>query len=531
MNILVYLLWLLRTARAVAAAVALWQQKEYRWDRFRAHLQLPSTRHLLFQPLGLAKWAALMVGLLSPESTESLLLLLALTYGGESLVLVREVIQRQVHRPQFTVKALLLMVAGLVATAAVSVGGISWFPGAPVVGLLLGDRLVVVLIALLVALFHPLSSIAKQRISRRASAYRSTLTGLTAIGITGSYGKSSTKEFLSVLLGDTPDILKTPGNTNTEIGVARVVLHRLQERHKVFICEMGAYRRGEIRRIAEIVKPSVGILTAIAPQHLALFGSLADIRDTKYELIQSLPPTGTAIFNADDPICRELAARTTHCSVLRYGRQPSADVRGESVRMTPDGIVAQLVAPQGSSEISVPLLGEHQIGNVLGSIAAALALGMPLAAIATRLKHLRPLPRTMEPITLNDGTLVIDDSYSANPDGVLAAIRALRLIPRQEKLVVFAPMIELGKETSLAHRKVGEALRGVATSVFLTERDFAEDLQNGIGATDGAPTLTVERRSEELERAIGHRRGRETVILLEGRVPTRFWERLVRRIA
>ena len=579
LTLLLYGLWLLRTARAVASATALWQQKEYRWDRFRAHWELSSTHRRFLSPLELAKWAALMIALVQPDSTAILLPLLILTYGGESLLLIREVNGRRVQRPTFTARALLLMAAGLGAASIVGVGANQFLDGAPAVGLLLSDRLVLVLVTLFVLLLHPVFLLAKRRIVRRARAHRATLAHLTVVGITGSYGKSSTKEFLSVLLGNGADVLKTPGNTNTEIGVAQVVLARLRPEQRVFLCEMGAYRRGEIRRIADIVRPSIGVLTAVAPQHLALFGSLEEIRDTKYELIQALPPTGTAIVSADDPICRELAGRTTHCRVVRYGRHPSAAIRAESVRADARGISARLVTPEGSRDIAVPLLGEHHIGNVLGSISAALALGVSLDTVVSRLRLLRPPPRTMEPITLTDHTVVIDDSYSANPEGVLAAIRVLSLFPQQQKLVILAPMIELGQEAASAHRKVGEALRGVATRVFLTERDFANDLQHGMGTGHGAPTLTllhrkprasargcmrggypakpwrrgvpcfgrvplhgkarneatavkpwsftVEPRSEGLEQAVSRFRGSETVILLEGRVPMRFWERLI----
>jgi UDP-N-acetylmuramoyl-tripeptide--D-alanyl-D-alanine ligase len=527
--LIVGLLWFFRTLRSVSAAVARWQQKEYRLDRMRAHLQLPGTRRLLLHPVHLGKWAALVWAIAQPGSARVLLPLLVFTYGAESLLLLREGVERSTLRPKWTAKALLLVSGGIAVTGIVTFGAYRLLDLGVVAAFLLGDRLLLLLVALLVGLAHPCSAAIKSRVIARACAYRETLKDVTVIGITGSYGKSSTKEILAGLLGNRDDVLKTPRNTNTEIGVAGVVLSSLKPSHRTFICEMGAYRRGEIQRIAEIVRPTIGILTAVAPQHLALFGSLEKIRETKYELIRALPPQGTAIINADDPICADLALQTTHCTVVLYGRSLRADIRAEAVRPNERGTTFVLKTPQASQEATVSLPGEQAVSNVLAAAAAALSLGVPLATIVSRLCTLRPFPRTMEPIALADGTLVIDDSYSANPDGVLAALNALTLFSKKEKIVILAPMIELGPAASSAHRRVGRALARSATRVYLPQSDFAKEIAEGVRENGRNPQefLRVEQTRRSLLHALRPLRGHDTVVLLEGRVPTRFRELLL----
>jgi UDP-N-acetylmuramoyl-tripeptide--D-alanyl-D-alanine ligase len=524
-------LWLLRTIRADATHVALWQQKEYRLDRMRAHLALLSVRASAF-PLLLIKIAAFGQLVLDPTRALPVGALLVFTYVVEAGLFLIEAVRRAVHRPQLTVKAIALLFLTLVFV--IVFAGVTARQTASVVrAALLADLLLPVIAAVLVGAFHPFTAVAKRRIVARAATRRREYPELTVVGITGSYGKSSTKEALAVLLGGGDDIVKTPGNVNTEIGVAQFFLSRVTPDHRTLICEMGAYRTGEIAHIAEIVRPRVGILTAVAPQHLALFGSVEAIREAKYELIRALPTDGIALFHVDDPVCAALAARTTHCCVVRYGRASNADVRVENVRADARAVRWTLRTPAESVRFDVPLLGEQHAVSVTAAAAAAWALGTPLAAIAARASSLRPPARTMEPRSLRDGTLVVDDSYSANPDGVLAALRALRLFDRPRKIVLLPALIELGREARGAHERIGRALADVATHVFLTQRDFAEEVTRGLRSVPAgaAVQLTIEPRTERLLHALTPLLGSECVLLLEGRVPTKLRERILENSA
>ncbi len=527
-------LWTLRTIRSAARETAFWQTKEYRWDRVRAHLALPSSRVALFHPLGLLKWLLFVILVIQPARADVVSGTLLALYMLECVFFGRELLTRTAKRPQWTAKALTVLGGALIVVFAIVPFTARFMgdgEGVPLAAtLLLGDRLVLFLVPFVVALLAPVSTILKQRIIARARILRQSFHGLSVVGITGSYGKTSTKEFLAQLLPVSPDtVLTTPANTNTEIGVAQVILAKLRPTHEVFICEMGAYREGEIRRVAEIARPKIGILTAIATQHLALFGSLEAIRRAKSELIASLPHDGTAIVNDDDPLCAEIARNTQHCRALTYGKSERADVRASDLQADLNGISASVRTPWGSAAIHVPFLGRHFLQNALAALTAAAVMGHPLPTLVERLSSLHLPERRLAPARLRDGTVLLDDSYNANPDGVLAALDTLAMFRQKKKVVVLTPMIELGPFTRDAHARVGKALATVATNVLLTQWDFADVVRAGMesGAVS-APALVVVPSSAKIVAALRSLRGDDCVVLLVGRLPARAWEILIR---
>ncbi len=203
------------------------------------------------------------------------------------------------------------------------------------------------------------------------------------IGITGSYGKTSTKYLLEHLLSNHCRVLKTPLSYNTLMGVCRVINEHLDVGCEAFIAEMGAYRRGDIKELCDFVHPTTGILTAIGPQHLERFKTIENVQATKYELIEALPSSGVAIFNNDDLRCRALAGRTTHVRVMRYGvetRGQRLDLWAENIAMGPGGLSFTLVEKTGGRiNVRTILLGRHNVLNILGACCAALSIGIPLA--------------------------------------------------------------------------------------------------------------------------------------------------------
>lgn len=525
--------WLLRTARAVAGAVALWQQKEYRLDRMRSHLGMPETVRRALSTLSLLKWALLAAAVLVAEAAFIILFIVAAVYAFETLLFFREVRLHNVHRPQWTAKSALLFLIGLLGVFGIS-GALALRDPRLVVPILAGDRAVALIVSLGVLAMDPVTRGRKSRIIARARAHRLSCEDLIVIGVTGSYGKSGVKEALTHLLGNDQTVLKTPGNTNTDIGVAQFLLRSLRRQHRYLICEMGAYRQGEIARIADMTRPHIGIVTAVAPQHLALFGSLKDIAEAKYELLAELPAAGTAIVNLDNAITAEFAKITSHCRVVTYGVGAGAQVRARDIRPDAEGTTFTLVTPHGSSAVRLRLLGTHHVSNVLAAAAAAFAVGVPLSAIAARAARIVEQPRSMERFTLRDGTLVIDDSYSANPDGVLAALETLRLLPRRKKVVVLPALMELGEEAYATHRRIGAALGVVADNVFFTQRDYAEDLAAGITESGRLPRdlLVVATDMQSISSRLQALGGADTVLLLEGRIPGTLYARiLAQRVA
>ncbi len=520
------LLWVVRLTGAVLTHVQRWQTKEYRLDRMRAQLMLPSARReVLLNPLAIIEWLVLLAAVSFPSFLVVATPLLLVFYGAESLVLFRAAATRTLPRPQWTAKARGLFLAAMIAAGSGGVA-LAWIIPLPVALALVG-RLVGLLVVLLVGALHGPSQLMKQRIMAAATRRRAANTDLTVIGITGSYGKSSTKEVLAHLLGEERTVLKTKKNTNTEIGIAQTILTALRPDHRFFVCEMAAYRRGEIRRSCDIARPTIGVLTAVGPQHRALFGSVAAVTEAKYELIAALPKDGVAIINVDNDVCRGLADRTRHCRVIRYGVRPDADVRATAPTIRWAETAFGLITADGERAATVPLLGAHVVSVALGAVAAARVALVPLDTIVERLKTVPQIPRTMEPLRMPDGTSLIDDSYSANPEGVRSALDTLAHLPFSRKVVVFTPLIELGHEASRIHEQIGHRLAEVATTVLAVSTDFAADLRRGMRTSGvGAAALEILTDPTALHRRRASLGGEGTVVLLEGRVPTRFWERV-----
>jgi UDP-N-acetylmuramoyl-tripeptide--D-alanyl-D-alanine ligase len=270
----------------------------------------------------------------------------------------------------------------------------------------------------------------------------------TVIGITGSYGKTSTKYFLHTILSERYNALKTPQSFNTLMGVCRVVNEELQPQHRVFIVEMGAYQRGSIQKLAHFVRPQIGILTAIGPQHLERFKTLENIEAAKYELIASLPSSGVAVFNNDDPRCRKLADRTEGRQVWRYGldsAQPGLRLWAQDICQSPQGLTFTLADNQGHrAQTHTVLLGRHNVLNLLGASCVALEMGLSLAEVARAIAKIQPAPHRLQLLQGAGGVTVIDDSYNSNPIGAAEALEALREFKTGRRVLVTPGMVELG---------------------------------------------------------------------------------------
>lgn len=305
----------------------------------------------------------------------------------------------------------------------------------------------------------------------------------TVVGITGSFGKTTTKYFLDALVRDSMPTLKTPQSFNTLLGVCRVLNETLRPGVKLFIAEMGAYRPGDIGELAELLHPSIGVLTAIGPQHLERFGSIEAVEKTKFELIESLPATGLAVFNFDDARCRRLAGRAKQ-AVMGYGMditKGDLDVWAEHVRMTPDGMTFEIGTKQwGRTAVQTPVLGAHNVLNILAATCVALHLGVKLDTLRRRMKTLEGAPHRLQLIKGGDGVVIIDDSYNSNPVGAAEALRVLGQFDSGKRILITPGMVELGEAQELENRRFGELAAEMCDWVFLVAGASSEAIHQGL---------------------------------------------------
>ncbi|MDZ4296514.1 MAG: UDP-N-acetylmuramoyl-tripeptide--D-alanyl-D-alanine ligase, partial [Patescibacteria group bacterium] len=369
----------------------------------------------------------------------------------------------------------------------------------------------------------------------KARARRLSFENLLVIGITGSYGKTSTKEFLATILSRNFRVAKVPDHINSDIALARYLLRELNDTHEVLVAEMGAYRQGEIRRLAAVLRPQIGILTGINEQHIALFGGIEKTKAAKYELVESLPEKGLAIFNADSPGSRELYERCDRpkkCySAAGFPADCYAlDIRTEIHRPSEEGgedgkgaleevmLVFQIRTGEESRTCKVPLFGSHHVPNILAAATAALSLGMTLDAVRECAQYLRAPGRTMHLGAGRDGRIVIDDSYSANPTGVFAALESLRFFTGRRKVLVMPSLIELGSTSERVHEEIGKKIAEICDLAIITTPDGFAAIERGIGSVEKAACIDDPTRILAL---ITHETKAGDVILLESRVPER----------
>jgi len=289
---------------------------------------------------------------------------------------------------------------------------------------------------------------------------------LPVIGITGSVGKSSTKETMAALLGYKFRVLKNKGNMNNEIGLPLTLLS-LNESHQAAVLEMGFYVPGEINLLCEIAKPRIGVVTNIGTVHAERAGDIETIAKGKSELVQALPakPEGLAILNNDDPHVRAMVAETS-ARVITYGLTPEADLWADDIRSSGLSGIRFNAHYEGKSHAIVSeLLGKHSVYNLLSAIAVAIELGFNWDEIETALRSQEMVQR-VRVFTSHTGALVIDDSYNASPTSTIAALELLDELEGR-KIAVLGDMLELGQYEAEGHQQVGRKAAKVAKKIVL----------------------------------------------------------------
>jgi UDP-N-acetylmuramoyl-tripeptide--D-alanyl-D-alanine ligase len=284
------------------------------------------------------------------------------------------------------------------------------------------------------------------------------LPGLTVVAVTGSSGKTSTKDLIAQVLEPMGDTVAPPGSFNNELGHPWTAL-RANQRTKHLVLELSARGPGHIAALCETAPPRIGVVINVGTAHLGEFGSREDIARTKGELVEGLPEDGVAILNADDPLVRAMQSRT-RARVVLVGESADAQVRAENVVLDDEARPSlRLVSPQGEADVTLALHGAHHVGNALAAAAVALELGATPADVARRLSAARRVSaRRMEVTTRPDGVTVVNDSYNANPESVRAALKSLAEMARRggrRSWAVLGMMGELGAAHAGAHDDIG----------------------------------------------------------------------------
>lgn len=476
-----FFIWIVRNA---FFWVSLWQVKEYRLDRLIVHIkETTQGMDLFLSPLSILKWAAILAYLIVVLNNGFIIfykLIVVFVFYLQFLFVFKELTTHSFKRPTFTIKAVVIISLSVIVLFLLFLIPVLdrflWF--------LVLDRVLFLFVAFFVFSFSFPTDIYKDLQIDKATKKIKNHRNLLIIGVTGSYGKSSTKEYIAQILEKKFKVLKTQGTNNTAIGIANTVLSGLKEDTQVFVAEMAAYKKGEIKELCKIAKPKIGIITAVNNQHLSLFGSLQNTLSAKYELIRSLPKDGLAIFNGNNKNAYKLYKLTTKKKILYRllgfpKKSREEGIFGFNIETKKTLIEFDISIGNESVHMETNLIGSHNVENILPAIYIAYYLGMNFSEIKKAVFSLSNLPKTMTKHELTTGATIIDDTFNANPNAVLAALEYMKIY-KGRKIMVLQPMIELGEDSEKEHFHIAREISKVCDYLFLTNKNHYKSILEGV---------------------------------------------------
>ena len=465
--------WLLLAASAAAHSDLVWhrllaylryfQQEGYQSARFLRWVHVRS----LADP---AVWLAAGTAWLFPAFPLTSVALFI--FGANGLGLLQPDPRRSGKIPlRLTWRARRILVVAFIAASALWIAGFATYAAAGLHAALTASAVVFALLPILLvaanAILNPYEMLVQRRYEadavRRVAEVKPTI-----IGITGSYGKSSTKAMLAHILQFHGPTLAASGSINTLMGVTRHIREELVHGHQFMVVEMGAFKTGSIRRLCRLTPPSAGLVTAVGDMHLERFGSTDEIVKAKSELASAIPPGGLLAVNADSPGALRIARQATHCRVLLYGETSSEELatRLERVEFSERGTSFVLRTPERVFTAFTPLLGRPIVLNVAGAFTLASALGVAPEVIVAALRTLKPVPNRLEVIK-ERGITWIRDAYNSNQFGFRAALEVAAALPVSRRFLATPGVIELGAEQYEVNRALAREAAAVCDTTLV----------------------------------------------------------------
>lgn len=358
---------------------------------------------------------------------------------------------------------------------------------------------------------------AKEKIKRRED--------LIVVGVTGSFGKTSTKFILGTILGEKYNVLNTPESYNTPMGLSKVINNDLTKEHEVFIAELGARNIGDIREVSELVQPNIGVITSIGPTHIETFKNIDNIMKTKFELIEELSIEGLAVFNYDNEYIRKLAEKTFKEKGL-YGMKDieELDFYAEDIKVSEKGSTFTIKDKKGNSILcTTKLLGKHNIYNILAAVTVARSLGLSFEEIKSGIGKIEPIRHRLNIMTPDTGVIIIDDAFNSNPIGAKAALDVLSEFKEAKKIIVTPGMVELGSMEEEANREFGINIGKVCDYVILVGEERTQPIYEGLmEANFNKNNIYVVNSLDESTEYIGKLAKAKDVVLFENDLPDHY---------
>lgn len=347
---------------------------------------------------------------------------------------------------------------------------------------------------------------------------------LKIIGVTGSYGKTSTKHYLNRILSEKYDVMMTPGSFNTTLGVIRTIREYLKPYNEVFIVEMGAKQIGDIKEICDLVHPSIGIVTAVGEQHLESFKSIENVQKTKFELVDALPSDGLAIVNDDFQFVANRKVDNVECIRYAVSATGAASYVAQDITYTPEGTKFSVVTPEGEClSFTTHLVGECNVSNLLAAIIVALKLNVPVEKIRYAVANIEQVEHRLNMKRTAGGVTIIDDAFNSNPTGSRMALDVLKMMTGGRRIIVTPGMIELGERQEQLNEEFGRHIADCADVAIVVGLYNREAIVGGIKSADNKSIElhTVDSFNEAQQLLSGLLKSGDT-ILYENDLPDTF---------
>lgn len=529
---IVLFFWIIVSVKQVLFWIYLWQLKEYHIPRFIDHFRTAKGKQIIWSKLRILK----IVLLLLISSQTYLFWILFFVYTVEFLFFIKQLLAKNIKKPKFTKKSILLIFICFVFCFLILIINNS------LNNLLLIDIILPIIVSGIVLSFEPIVIIIRKRIIKEAKEIINQRKDLVVIGITGSYGKTTTKEFLTTILSTKYNVLSTKEHKNSEMGIAETILNDLKLEHKILIVEMGAYRKGGIKLLCDIVKPKIGIITGVNLQHLSLFNSIDNLLSAEggKELTQALPKNGFIAINGENRYCVNLYKNLSNSwqsgiNKLIYtetGDKIDSDIFAKNIELSKNKISFFAINKNKQAmHFDVNVLGKHNLQNILGAVLVANKLGMSLDEISQAVKNIKPEQAGIVVKKGVYGINIIDSSYSSNPDGVIADLETLKLF-EGKKVVVMPCLIELGNRSKEEHFKIGRKIGEICDLAIIITKDKFSEIKKGFEEeiikeyhfvkTSQEKKILFLENTKEIFHKITTFCKEGDVVLLEGRVPEKL---------
>jgi UDP-N-acetylmuramoyl-tripeptide--D-alanyl-D-alanine ligase len=515
----------------VLSDIYFWQIKEYRWDRVISSMMYKESqegRHIIFSVLKFLVLACLIIYYIYPTFNLFIFacLVLYFIYIKEADDIIKYALRKRILRPKLRSPRNLIMIALSVIT--VSIPFLLFFynlyqlpinnnlnitsaeynqmvkdtsfvdilpktenelvviPIATYVLIILSILLIIVdfgssfVVIIWALLTSPLAYYKRNQLINKAKLKLNSLAKLKIVAITGSYGKTTTKELLHQVLSSFYKTVKTPENKNTDVGIAQTILHDLKDDTEIFIAEMGAYKKGEIKKSTQLAPPDISLVTAVEHQHLTLFGNMESLFQAKYEIVEGAKDSATIVLNADNEWCMKMAEKTSKNKSLYFVKQNDTSrktkditheyVYGENINIKDGGLNFDLNFKGKIYKLSTNIPGRHNVSNLLAVIVIATSLGVDikeLVKVINNHKFIVPYLNTLEGL---NGISIIDDGYNISESSFLSGLRFLRdKRTKGRKWVVTQGIIELGKLKDQSYKKISKEIMLSADGIITTD--------------------------------------------------------------